>query len=309
MDGANDGSAGVVIGPRAEAARFALGGRTRETGAPVVSIVTPMFNEEGAADALVSEIAAAMGALASADEPLRRCAAHEIFAVDDASADDTHAVLTRAAARLPTLRVLRHEANAGQSRALRTGALAARGEILVTLDGDGQNDPADIPLVLAPLVAEGASLRLAMVGGERRKRQDTAAKRLASKVANAVRSRLLRDGAVDTGCGLKAIRREAYLRAAYFDHSHRYLPALMRREGFDVAFAPVSHRPRLHGASKYTNLGRLVVAFRDLVGVVWLIDRARSPIAVTEVRGREAYVTKERDAAATRAGGGATPGE
>ena len=124
-----------------------------------------------------------------------------------------------------------------------------------------------------------------MVGGERRKRQDSAAKKAASRWANAIRSRLLNDGARDTGCGLKAFYRDAYLALPYFDHSHRYLPALMRREGFDVAFLPVSHRPRLHGQSKYTNIGRLAVAIRDLLGVMWLNDRARSPIAISEVHG------------------------
>ncbi len=236
-----------------------------------VSVVTPMYNEAGAAAALLQEIAAAMAG--------RR---FEILAVDDASTDATFDVLTKAKQDIPALRALRHRSNAGQSRAVRTGVIAARGGIIATLDGDGQNNPADLPQLIDALSAADASPTLMMAAGERQKRQDSQAKKLASRMANSIRSSLLKDGAADTGCGLKVFRRDAYLRLPYFDHSHRYLPAMMRREGYEVAFLPVSHRPRVHGASKYTNLGRLAVAIRDMLGVIWLNDRARSPVHVDE---------------------------
>lgn len=250
-------------------------------GAPALSVVAPMFDEEGGAEALVAEIAIALAGLH-----------YEIIAVDDASRDGTQAALLRAAAKTPTLRILAHGANAGQSRAVRTGVLAARAPVVVTIDGDGQNDPADIPALFAALTREGAPSLLAMVGGERVNRQDPASKKRASALANRIRRHLLDDGAADTGCGLKAFHREAYLRLPYFDHSHRYLPALMRREGFDVEFLPVSHRARRHGASKYTNMGRLAVAFRDLSGMVWLKARARAPVTISELGPSAGYGKK-----------------
>jgi dolichol-phosphate mannosyltransferase len=251
---------------------FAWPTPTAAPGPPALSVVIPMYNEEGGAAALIAEIA---GALAGVS--------HEIVAVDDASRDGTAAALLGARERHAALRILRHAANAGQSRAIRTGVLAARAAVIVTLDGDGQNDPADIVALYAQLVRPGAPTGLAMVAGERRRRQDSAAKRIGSRIANNVRSRLLRDGAADTGCGLKAFYRVAYLRLPAFDHMHRYLPALMRREGYLVEFVGVNHRPREHGRSKYTNLGRLAVAFRDLLGVMWLNSRARSPNEISEL--------------------------
>lgn len=236
---------------------------------PALSVVVPMYNEEGGAGALADEIAAALQGLD-----------HEIVIVDDASTDQTLAALKAAKVRHPQLRVLRHENNAGQSRALRTGILAARAPIVATLDGDGQNDPADIPALYRQILSSGGGL--AMVAGERQGRQDSAAKKFASRAANAIRKRLLNDGAADTGCGLKVFRREAFLSLPYFDHLHRYLPALMAREGYETAFAPVSHRARAHGASKYTNFGRALVAVRDLMGVVWLNARARRPGKISE---------------------------
>jgi glycosyltransferase involved in cell wall biosynthesis len=236
---------------------------------PLVSIVVPVFNEAGAAAGLALEISAAF-------EDLE----HEIIFVDDASQDDTVARLLDLKPRLAALRVLRHGANAGQSRAVRTGVFAARAGVVVTLDGDGQNDPADAPRLVRRLLE--APERLALVGGRRLRRRDSLAKRLASRIGNGVRKRLLRDDADDTGCGLKAFRREAFLRLPYFDHAHRYLPALFLREGFDTAFEDVGHRPRLSGVSKYTNLGRLWVSLADLLGVMWLNSRARSPGAVVE---------------------------
>ncbi|GAB4524195.1 MAG: glycosyltransferase family 2 protein [Parvularculaceae bacterium] len=242
------------------------------SGAPAVSVVAPVYNEAANVGALADEIGAA----------LNGGEAFEMIFVDDASRDPTVEALKRARETWPQLRILRHGRNAGQSRALRTGALAARAPIVVTLDGDGQNDPADIPGLLEQLLREDAPCDLAMVAGERRARRDSAAKRMASRIANGVRRRLLDDGAADTGCGLKAFYREAFLRAPYFDHMHRYLPALFRREGFGVEFRPVNHRPRRAGVSKYSNLGRLAVAFRDLLGVIWLRDRARDPVAIEE---------------------------
>lgn len=235
-----------------------------------ISVVVPVFNEEGAAADLAREIAAAFAGRA-----------YEMIFVDDASRDATVARLEALKRELPQLRVLRHGANAGQSRAVRTGVLAARGAVIVTLDGDGQNDPGDAPKLVEQLQAGPPALSL--VGGRRAKRQDSAAKRFASRFANGVRKRLLNDQADDTGCGLKAFRREAFLRLPYFDHLHRYLPALMLREGYEVAFADVNHRPRTTGASKYTNLGRLWVALSDLTGVMWLNRRARRPGEITEL--------------------------
>lgn len=239
-------------------------------GAPAVSVVAPMYNEADGAALLLAEIS---DALAHIDR--------EIIAVDDGSSDETATTLRMSSVR--GVRVIRHEKNAGQSRALRTGILAARSDIIIMLDGDGQNNPADIPLLLQTL-NEGAP-DIAMVAGERQNRQDIVAKRWASSLANALRKRLLKDGADDTGCGLKAFRREAYLRLPYFDHMHRYLPALMRREGFSVTFVPVSHRPRAHGTSKYTNIERFLVAIRDLMGVSWLLGRSRSPGRIDELDG------------------------
>lgn len=236
---------------------------------PQVSVVVPVFDEAGAAPALAEEIARAFEGLA-----------HEIIFVDDASRDDTAARLAALKPRLPQLRVLRHAKNAGQSRAIRSGVLAARAAVIVTLDGDGQNDPADGPR-LARRLLEGPP-ELGLVGGRRARRQDSLAKKLASRLGNGIRKWLLRDQADDTGCGLKAMRREALLRLPYFDHVHRYLPALMLREGYAVAFEDVGHRPRTTGASKYTNLGRLWASASDLLGVIWLARRARKPGEVRE---------------------------
>jgi dolichol-phosphate mannosyltransferase len=225
-----------------------------------VSVVVPVKDEAGNVAPLVREIAAAM-----AREP-----GHEIIFVDDGSADGTGAALAALKQEVPALRVLRHGRNLGQSRGIRTGVRAARGQIIVTLDGDGQNDPADIPALLDLLRRDPG---IGLVSGVRTKRKDTASRRLASKLGNGLRNQLLRDGAADTGCGLKAFRREAYLELPYFDHIHRFLIALVQREGWKVAYVPVNHRPRLTGRSKYTNFGRLLVSGADLLGVRWLQRR------------------------------------
>jgi len=236
---------------------------------PEISVVVPVHNEEGAAGPLAREIAAAFEGRS-----------YEMVFVDDASRDGTLNELRGLMTELPALRVLGHGSNAGQSRAVRTGVLAARGAIVVTLDGDGQNPPADAPK-LADLLASSPS-SVALVGGVRAKRQDSGAKRQASLWANRIRRKLLGDDADDTGCGLKAFRRDIFLRLPYFDHLHRYLPALMIREGYQNLYLDVDHRHRETGQSKYTNWGRLVASLSDLLGVMWLKSRSRRPGAISE---------------------------
>ncbi|SFS30471.1 glycosyltransferase family 2 protein [Brevundimonas viscosa] len=236
---------------------------------PDISVVVPVHDEEGAAGPLAREIAAAFAGRS-----------FEMLFVDDASRDGTLAELRALMPELPMLRVLSHASNAGQSRAVRTGVLAARGPIIVTLDGDGQNPPADAPKLVDLLAASPPNV--ALVGGVRARRQDTEAKRWASRWANRIRKRLLADDAADTGCGLKAFRRDVFLRLPYFDHVHRYLPALVIREGFENRYIDVGHRHRETGRSKYTNWGRLVASLSDLLGVMWLKRRSRRPGAVSE---------------------------
>lgn len=236
---------------------------------PQISVVVPVHDEAGNAAALAREIATAFAGRS-----------FEIIFVDDASRDATLAELRAAMADLPALRVLSHGSNAGQSRAVRTGVLAARGEIVVTLDGDGQNPPVDAPKLVDALLAAPADV--ALVGGVRARRQDSEAKRQASVWANRIRRKLLNDDADDTGCGLKAFRREVFLRLPYFDHIHRYLPALVIREGYQNLYLDVGHRHREVGRSKYTNWGRLVASLSDLLGVIWLKTRSRRPGGISE---------------------------
>jgi len=236
---------------------------------PDISVVVPVHDEQGAAGPLAREIAAAFAGRS-----------FEMVFVNDASKDRTLEELRALQAELPQLRVLSHGSNAGQSRAVRTGVLAARGAIVVTLDGDGQNPPADAPK-LADLLAASPP-NVALVGGVRAKRQDSEAKRWASRWANRIRKKLLGDDADDTGCGLKAFRRDIFLRLPYFDHIHRYLPALMIREGYENRYLDVDHRHRETGQSKYTNWGRLMASFSDLLGVMWLKSRSRRPGAISE---------------------------
>jgi dolichol-phosphate mannosyltransferase len=229
-----------------------------------ISVVVPVHNESGAVALLVSEIATALDGFA-----------YEMIFVDDASKDDTHARLLALKDEYPALRVLANRKNAGQSRAIINGVLAARGPVIGTLDGDGQNDPADLPAMLTRLNRPDAPLGLAFVGGRRLKRQDSQAKKLASLWANKVRQALLKDGSDDSGCGIKVVKRDVFLRLPYFDHMHRYMPALVQREGALAEFVEVHHRHRETGASKYTNLGRLWAALSDLGGVIWLGTRRR----------------------------------
>jgi dolichol-phosphate mannosyltransferase len=230
---------------------------------PHLSVVVPVFNERDNVTPLVNEIVAA----------LRGLVAFEIVYVDDHSRDDTLAVLQNLKATVPELRVLHHVNQSGQSTAVRSGVKAARGEWIATLDGDGQNDPADIPKLLEKREASPAEVKL--FAGWRVNRQDTGSKRWASKVANAIRSRMLRDSTPDTGCGIKLFEREAFLDLPYFDHMHRYLPALMQRAGWKTISVPVNHRHRASGVSKYNNLNRALVGLRDLRGVAWLIVRSK----------------------------------
>ncbi len=230
---------------------------------PQLSVVVPVHNEEDNVAPLVGEILSA----------LRGKLDFEIVYVDDASKDATLQRLRQLQASTPELRVIRHLTNAGQSTAVRNGVKAARAPWIATLDGDGQNDPADIPALLAKRDAAAAEVKL--FAGWRVNRQDSGSKRWASKWANAIRSRMLRDATPDTGCGIKLFERAAFLDLPYFDHMHRYLPALMQRAGWQTVSVPVNHRHRTSGVSKYTNLGRAVVGIKDLLGVAWLIQRSR----------------------------------
>ena len=235
-----------------------------------LSVVVPVKDEAANVGPLAREIAAALVTGKS----------HEIIFVDDGSSDGTPEALLGLKQEIPTLRVLRHSRNLGQSRGIWTGVKAARGAIIVTLDGDGQNDPADIPKLLRVLEAEPG---VGLVSGVRTKRKDTASRRLASRFGNAFRNWMLKDGATDTGCGLKAIRREAFLALPYFDHFHRFLIARVQRDGWQTRFVPVNHRPRTAGRSKYTNLGRLLVSGSDLLGVRWLLKRHGGRVETKEL--------------------------
>jgi len=230
---------------------------------PELSVVVPVFNEQDNVGPLIDEIVAS----------LRGVVAFEIVYVDDCSRDATAERLRQAIARTPELRVLRHQRQSGQSTAIRNGVKAAHGTWIATLDGDGQNDPADIPKLLAARAAAAADVKL--FAGWRVNRQDSGSKRWASKIANAIRHRLLRDATPDTGCGIKLFEREAFLDLPYFDHMHRFLPALMQRAGWKTVSVPVNHRSRGSGVSKYNNLGRALVGISDLRGVAWLIRRSK----------------------------------
>ena len=230
-----------------------------------LSVVIPVRNEALNVGPLFDEIRAALDGKID----------YEVIYVDDDSDDDTVSRLSSMAASFPQLRIVRHFLTCGQSTAVRSGVKAAHHDWIATLDGDGQNNPMDIPLLLKALSDSPHSVRL--IGGHRKNRRDTPLKRLSSRVANRVRSTLLRDNTPDTGCGLKVFQKEAFLELPYFDHMHRFLPALMHRAGWETRSVEVNHRPRLRGRSNYGLHNRLWVGIVDLFGVMWLMRRARIP--------------------------------
>jgi dolichol-phosphate mannosyltransferase len=233
---------------------------------PEISVVVPVRNEAGNIAPLVAEIAAALqGTLAGR--------AFEIVYVNDGSRDATEQELRGLMAERTWLRQIRHEQSCGQSAAIRTGVAMARGPVIATIDGDGQNDPAFIPKLIAAL--EAGAPRVGLVAGQRIGRKTTGFKKLQSRIANGVRSTVLKDGTRDTGCGLKAFRRDLFLSLPYFDGLHRFLPALIRREGFAIGYVDVIDRPRRHGMSNYGFWDRLWIGILDLAGVWWLIRRKK----------------------------------
>ncbi len=236
-----------------------------------VSIVVPVRNEAENVSPLIAEIAAAL------DGRWR----YEIIYVNDGSTDATAERLAAIMKQRGNLRQLRHASSAGQSAAVRSGVRAARGPIVATLDGDGQNNPAFLPDLIAAIRNGGE--RVGLAAGQRVGRKDTGFKKIQSRIANGVRSGILRDGTRDTGCGLKAFRREVFLMMPYFDGLHRFLPALMRREGYEIAYVEVIDRPRQSGVSNYGFFDRLWSGIMDLAGVWWLIRRKKPTPVVTEV--------------------------
>jgi dolichol-phosphate mannosyltransferase len=245
------------------------------SGRPHLGVVVPVHNEAENVGRLIEEIHAALDSETD----------FEVLFVDDASSDDTPARLAALAVRHPRLRVLRHRVNCGQSTAVATGVRHARAVLIATLDGDGQNDPADLPVLLEAWARESAAgASPLLLAGWRATRRDTWLRRVSSRVANGVRSRLLGDATPDTGCGLKLFERDAFLALPFFDHMHRFLPALFMRHGGRVVSVPVRHRPRAGGASHYGVWNRLWVGIIDLAGVAWLRRRMKRP-QVDEVAG------------------------
>jgi dolichol-phosphate mannosyltransferase len=238
---------------------------------PAVAVVVPVRNEADNLAPLIDEIAAA----------LTERWAFEVIYVDDGSTDATAATLAQLRLQHPWLRQIRHAASCGQSAAVRSGVAAARAPLIATLDGDGQNDPAFLPPLIEAL--ETGWPQVGLIAGQRVGRQDTGFKRLQSRIANAVRGGVLKDGTRDTGCGLKAFPRDVFLELPYFDGLHRFLPALVRRDGFAVGYVDVIDRPRRHGHSNYGLWDRLWVGILDLAGVWWLLRRRRRVPQVSEV--------------------------
>jgi dolichol-phosphate mannosyltransferase len=236
-----------------------------------VSVVIPALNEAGNIGRLVEETYAAI--------PRERLV--EVIVVDDCSEDATGAEIKALIAKYPTLRYLRHGVRSGQSTAIRNGVLAAKGPIIATMDGDGQNDPHDIPNLLNRL---GASLNEgpALVGGVRAKRQAVGSRKLASVIANSIRNAAFKDNCPDSGCGIKVFWREAFLRLPFFTSMHRFMPALFLMAAYKVGYEPVNDRARVAGQSKYTNFGRALTGIYDLFGVVWLRKRTKVPPIVED---------------------------
>jgi dolichol-phosphate mannosyltransferase len=236
-----------------------------------VSIVVPVRNEAGNVAPLIAEIAAALDGRWP----------YEIIYVNDGSVDATPVVLVEIMKQRGNLRRIDHAISSGQSAAVRTGVRAARGAIVATLDGDGQNNPAFLPELIAAI--QGGDGRIGLAAGQRVGRKATGFKKLQSRIANGVRNAILHDGTRDTGCGLKAFRRDVFLNMPYFDGLHRFLPALVRREGYDIAYVDVIDRPRHSGVSNYGFFDRLWIGIMDLVGVWWLIRRKKPTPVATEV--------------------------
>lgn len=239
---------------------------------PDYSLVIPVYNERDNLTSLLGQIAGAMEGKA-----------FEIICVDDGSTDDTQSELKRLAPGIAGLRSIRHRRTCGQSTAVLSGVRAAHAPLIITLDGDGQNDPGDIPALLASW-SENHNERPLLVIGRRSKRNDHWLRKFSSRIANGVRSKLLRDGTPDSGCGLKVFLRDDYLRLPYFDHMHRFLPALFLSVRGHVISIPIQHRPRLQGESKYGLHNRLWVGVVDLFGVRWLQHRACHPEQVDEIK-------------------------
>lgn len=240
-----------------------------------ITIVIPMHDEAPNVAPLIT------GILAACDGQ-----SFEVIAVDDGSQDSTADEILKMANTDPRVSLLRHPHAGGQSAAVHSGVVAARGRIVCTLDGDGQNPPEELPKLYLPFL-EGSAPALGLVAGQRVDRQDTASKRWASKFANGLRARILKDGTRDTGCGLKGFRRDAFLALPYFDHMHRYLPALFKRDGWQVQLVDVSHKGRMAGRSKYNNLRRAIAGAYDLMGVAWLIRRRKKTRPAEDRRGSE----------------------
>lgn len=239
-----------------------------------VTVVIPALNEAGNIGRLIEET--------FREVPAEMLA--EVVVVDDCSEDSTGAEVKTLIARgtMPGLRYLRHGERCGQSAAMRTGILAATSPVIATMDGDGQNDPADLPGLIELLAAPGTK-GAALVGGIRRERKAEGSKRIASRFANWLRDKVLKDECPDTGCGIKVYWRDAFLRVPYFTSMHRYLPALFLSYRYEVAYAPVNDRPRVAGKSKYTNLGRALVGIYDLFGVAWIRRRTKVPAIIEDL--------------------------
>ncbi len=238
----------------------------------MISAVIPVCNEQDNVAQLVAEISQAAA----------KAQVAEIVFVDDGSTDDTYAILSSLRQKEPRLRLIKHERRSGQSAALWTGIKHATSEIIVTMDGDGQNDPADIEKLYKLFEQNSGKTAALMVAGERAKRNDNLIRRISSRSANKIRGWLLKDKTKDTGCSLKMFRRSDYLNLPYFNHMHRFLPALMMRDGVEIVHVKVSHRPRTGGRSKYGTLDRLAASILDLAGMMWLLRRAKPKTKIYE---------------------------